>query len=792
MTVDRAESALRVAQDAATTGQGPTSPEQTLADNEPFAPPWEECLDDMTLPPGGGGHKAAQYPTPCDPKYLTAQGRDLRLDLLRGYFVFAMIVDHVRGASPLYLVTGGNRFYTSAAEGFILASGLVTGLVYRKLIERMGLGAGLMKILARAATLYLLTVGLTLVFLPLSELLYLPWAHGVDLADPLALVVSILTLHRTYYLVDVMLLYTVLFLVAPMAFVLLDRGKGRIVLLASLLLWALFQFYPDYAALPWLIDGNYLFDFSAWQLLFFVGMLIGYYQSALPAISARTTRVLLVATGLGTLALIVAFYVIDPPTATMPSGIAVGSPVFHEIRLWLQEYFFAKLNLRPGRLLASAIVFSFLFLASTVYWPRVQRLLGWLLLPLGQYALYAYTAHIAVVAVVAIALQPLAIPYPGPQWLNMVIQIASVLFIWLLVKQRFLAPTDRTRPLWNGLPAALAVGLVVLLLAFPAPAHPALAAPSPAEAVSEERVPRRFGTPLAKASPVAATGAGVQAAATPTIPPSLAERRPAVTPEPASRLDEWISGLEGTVKEEWFYSAELDAVMPYIVYMPPDYARNRRRYPVLYMLHGRGGHRDEWIHYGLLDIADQQIRTGLTLPMIIVLPQGDKWYWANHAGDDVRWGEYLARDLVAQIDSHYRTIRSPNARAIGGLSMGAWGALHHAFSRPDIFGVVGAHSPALREPDDPSIDFLGAGEEMLRKDPVALALTRPNLDRLRIWIDTAVKDPWAARAEELHRVLAYRGIAHIWQVYEGEHNYDYWREHTIDYLRFYSDALAPQ
>lgn len=765
---------------------------QAPDETEPFVPPWQECLDDFTLPPGGGGHKASAIPTPCDPKYLTAQGRDLRLDLLRGYFVFAMIVDHVRGASPLYLVTGGNRFYTSAAEGFILASGLVTGLVYRKLIERLGLGAGLMKILARAATLYLLTVGLTLFFLPLSELLYLPWAQGIDLTDPLALVVSVLTLHRTYYLVDVMLLYTVLFVVAPMAFVLLDRNKSRIILLASLLLWGLFQFYPQYAALPWPVAGNYLFDFSAWQLLFFVGMLLGYFQSSMPPISARTTRRLLVATGVGTLALIAAFYIIDPPTATMPSGIAIGSPVFHEIRLWLQDNFFAKVSLRPGRLLASAITFSFLFLVCTVYWPRVQRLLGWLLLPLGQHALYAYTAHIIVVAVVAIVLKPLNIVYPGPQLLNMVIQIASVLVIWFLVQRQFLAPTDRTRRFWNALPAALAVGLVVMLLAFPVPVHPALAAPSPAEAASQEQVPRRFGTPLAKAGTSAAPVAGAQATPTPTIPPSVAERKPAVTPEPQSRLDEWIRGLEGTVEEKWFYSPELDAVMPYIAYLPPDYASDSRRYPVLYMLHGRGGHRDEWIHYGLLDIADQQIRTGLTPPMIIILPQGDKWYWANHAGDDVRWGEYVSRDLVAQIDTQYRTIRSPNARAIGGLSMGAWGALHHAFLRPAIFGVVGAHSPALREPNDPSIDFLGVGEEMARKDPMELAKTQPDLTKLRIWVDTAVADPWAARAEELHNILAGRGIPHIWQLYEGEHDYDYWNEHAIDYLRFYSDALAQQ
>lgn len=212
------------------------------------------------------------------------------------------------------------------------------------------------------------------------------------------------------------------------------------------------------------------------------------------------------------------------------------------------------------------------------------------------------------------------------------------------------------------------------------------------------------------------------------------------------------------------------------------------------MLHGRGGHREEWLAYGLIDVADQEIRTGHALPMIIVLPQGDQWYWSNHAGDDVLWGEYIDRDIVAEVDNNYRTIRSASARAIGGLSMGGWGAIEHAFLHPDIFSVVGAHSPALRLPDDPSIGFLGTGEERTRKDPMPLAQTAPlaKLASLRIWLDTAQKDPWQERAEQLHQILVDRGVEHIWQVYPGAHDYKYWREHSIDYVRFYGDALAQQ
>ena len=179
------------------------------------------------------------------PAYITAQGRDLRIDLLRGFFVLAMIVDHVRGASPLYLLTGGNRFFVSAAEGFILLSGLMAGLIYRRVVAHDGIVAAVRKVWARALTLYLLTVGITLVLLPISEVAGLPWAQGVNLSHPLALVVSVLTLHRTYYLADVLLLYTLLFAVMPAALFLMADGKTWLLVGISWLVWGLHQLFPE-------------------------------------------------------------------------------------------------------------------------------------------------------------------------------------------------------------------------------------------------------------------------------------------------------------------------------------------------------------------------------------------------------------------------------------------------------------------------------------------------------------------------------------------------------------------
>ncbi len=63
-------------------------------------------------------------------RYREQGHRDTRLDLLRGYAVFAMICDHATNISWFSPFTGGNRFVVSAAEGFVFLAGLVVGMVY--------------------------------------------------------------------------------------------------------------------------------------------------------------------------------------------------------------------------------------------------------------------------------------------------------------------------------------------------------------------------------------------------------------------------------------------------------------------------------------------------------------------------------------------------------------------------------------------------------------------------------------------------------------------------------------
>lgn len=428
-----------------------------------------DLAEGFTLPPGGVSDQSSDAPKPGRrwrvprPDYLTAGGRDLRLDLIRGFMVFAMILDHVGGESPLWLLSGGDRFFTSAAEGFILISGLVTGLVYSRLIRRKGLSAGLLKVLERAVSLYVLTATATLLLIVFSELLSLPWAPGVDLSDPLAFVVSVLTLHQTYFVVEVMLLYTLLFLGAPLAFALLDQGKGWIVLAGSALVYSVYQFHPDLISLPWPIAHNVAFRLAAWQLLFFPALWLGYRQSRIPTLGFRATKIGLIATGIGMALLLglVALYRIEGGQLLQP--LTQDASALQDAWLWVEKYVISKPDLRPGRLIATVIVCGLFFLLTTRFWPQVKRGVGWLLLPLGQNALYVYVAHLVVTALVNAAVPRLGPEIVGWPGLATVLKIASVALIMLLVKWRLFMPTPAARKYLLAAPLAASLAMIIVL-----------------------------------------------------------------------------------------------------------------------------------------------------------------------------------------------------------------------------------------------------------------------------------------------------------------------------------------
>jgi hypothetical protein len=254
------------------------------------------------------------------------------------------------------------------------------------------------------------------------------------------LIISVLTLHRTFYLTDILLLYTLLVLAAGPLLVLLVQARTASVLAGSWGLWLLWQLAPQHAQVPWAIADNSVFNFPAWQALFVTAMAIGYHRRHLEQLLAGLSERMVLAVSGVFVAMLIAAYV----------GFLAPSLGSHRLII---DHLFAKVDLRIGRLLVFAGFFIFAFTLATVAWGPIRRALGWLLLPLGQDALSAYILHLFVV-VLTMKVRPLIFDVaPATPLENTLFQALGVIFIWATISLRALA----LRQLCNGLARAAAL-----------------------------------------------------------------------------------------------------------------------------------------------------------------------------------------------------------------------------------------------------------------------------------------------------------------------------------------------
>src|SRR6516162_7348848 len=358
-----------------------------------------------------------------------ANKRDLRVDLLRGFCIFAMVVDHFGGNSWLYAITGGNRFYVSAAEGFIFISGFIMGQAYRSKRDRFGLPAAMGDALRRARTLYLATVAMTLIFSALylytDVALWTGRDFGLGIDSWQEIVVASLTLHYTYHGTDILAMYALLLMVAPLILLLLSIGEWWVVLIPSWLLWFAYQLYPEEAAVPWYIRHGENFPIAAWQVLFVTGHVLGFYRGGLTDWLSRFKPIRTVGVALGiavTLGLI-----------SLAWGAENG---FFDIDPNVLDESFFKVPLRPARIVAFLAVAIVAYTSVTYLWVPMRRALGWLMLPLGQAALYCYIVHFFLIVLVYNLAPTLALlpGEPPEEVLTTLLQMAVVLLLWGLVR----------------------------------------------------------------------------------------------------------------------------------------------------------------------------------------------------------------------------------------------------------------------------------------------------------------------------------------------------------------------
>jgi enterochelin esterase-like enzyme len=236
-----------------------------------------------------------------------------------------------------------------------------------------------------------------------------------------------------------------------------------------------------------------------------------------------------------------------------------------------------------------------------------------------------------------------------------------------------------------------------------------------------------------------------------------------------------------------------------VVYLPPGYDTHlARRYPVIYLLHGFPGKPLaflETVRMGMwVDTLMAEHRIG---GVILVMPFGSTGQfadkeWVNGIRPHEGWETFVARDVVAAIDTRYRTIPRAAGRAIAGLSEGGYGALNIAFHHPNEFRVVESWSGYMRADNiasifgrNPALLAYNSPAEYLPR--VASALRRRHV---YVWFYTGSSDPLRGQNAAFAAALARYRIAHDYFVDPGGHTWRIWRRQAQASLLAASTRLS--
>ena len=160
----------------------------------------------------------------------------------------------------------------------------------------------------------------------------------------------------------------------------------------------------------------------------------------------------------------------------------------------------------------------------------------------------------------------------------------------------------------------------------------------------------------------------------------------------------------GNVQQILFPSPSTGTVKRAFVYTPPQYEKNKKKYPVLYLQHGWGEDENAWTNQGHANlIMDNLIAEGKAVPFIIVMTYGmtnDIKFGGLHTFNVKDFETVLVDELVPYVDAHFRTKTDKHNRAMAGLSMGGMETRSITLARPEAFGSYGILSGGMYAPED--------------------------------------------------------------------------------------------
>ena len=248
--------------------------------------------------------------------------------------------------------------------------------------------------------------------------------------------------------------------------------------------------------------------------------------------------------------------------------------------------------------------------------------------------------------------------------------------------------------------------------------------------------------------------------------------------------------------------------VPYCVVLPASFdADKTKHFPILYFLHGLGDNEQFLIHSGLWNVVEDMRDKHQLKDFLIATPDAGAGFYVNSRDGKNRYEDFMIQEFFPFIEKRYRVAPGRANRAIDGVSMGGYGALHLAFRHPQLFSSASAHSAALIDKIPSSISvatplpprnrifggvfgspFDAAFWE--QNSPLTLARTA-TLSGLHIYFDCGDQDDYGfeSGASALDKILTGRHILHQFHLYPGRHNYEYFAAHIPASLEFASNLF---
>lgn len=239
-----------------------------------------------------------------------------------------------------------------------------------------------------------------------------------------------------------------------------------------------------------------------------------------------------------------------------------------------------------------------------------------------------------------------------------------------------------------------------------------------------------------------------------------------------------------------YYSHSLEHASSFNILFP-DSPDAKEPWGVYYLLHGLSDDHTTWMRRSLIE------RYTLGMPLVVVMPDGGRGWFTNAEVGDA-YEDDLLKDVMGLVERNFPVKKERAGRAIGGLSMGGFGAIKLALKHPKLFASANSHSGVLgllRNPFEGKLlmkEFVPIFGEDSRggpEDPFALAeeVDREHLPAL--WIDCGEEDPFLLQNRAFHAHLDKLEIPHVYQEFPGTHNWQYWGEHVREALTFHARNL---